>query len=243
LVEGLSCMNAPATLLFDCDGVVLNSNTIKTKAFRSVTLPFGEAASSALVSFHKQNGGMSRYAKFEYFVDSILPTHAPDVIVGARSGFLHSLLAEFAVQLKAELLLCEVAPGLMKLRQALPHTRWLIVSGGDQAELREVFEQRGLVLYFNGGIYGSPKDKHSIVADLLKTGQIQRPALSLGDSRLDHEVAQAFDLDFLFIHQWTEFADWASYCKRNGVRAVSSISDILNPQSGWSRRQAKLDLT
>jgi phosphoglycolate phosphatase-like HAD superfamily hydrolase len=223
-------MNASATLLFDCDGVVLNSNTVKTKAFRSVTLPYGEAASSAFVNFHTQHGGISRYAKFEYFVESILPAHAPDVIVGDRSGFLHSLLAEFAAAVRAGLSLCEVAPGLMELRQALSHTSWMIVSGGDQAELREVFEQRGLAHYFDGGIYGSPRDKYSIVADLLGAGEIQRPALFLGDSRLDHEVAQAFDLDFVFVHQWTEFADWRPFCNRNEIRVVPFVGDILSPE-------------
>ena len=217
-----------SALVFDCDGVVLNSNTIKTEAFRRVSLPFGEPASSVLVNFHMQNGGVSRYAKFEHFVDSVLPTHAPDVIVGDRSELLQNLLAEFATEVKAGLLQCEVAPGLTELRQAMPETRWLIVSGGDQAELCEVFEQRGLAHYFDGGIYGSPKDKHSIVADLLKTEHIQRQALLLGDSRLDHEVAKAFDLDFVFVYQWTEFAGWRSYSKINGVRTVPRISDILN---------------
>ena len=216
-----------SALVFDCDGVVLNSNTIKTEAFRRVSLPFGELASSALVNFHTQNGGVSRYAKFQHFVDSILPSHAPNVIVGDRSEFLHSLLARFATEVKAGLLECEVAPGLTELRQATPDTRWLIVSGGDQAELVEVFEQRGLAHYFDGGIYGSPNDKHSIVTDLLKTGKIQRPALFLGDSRLDHEVAKAFDLDFVFVHQWTEFAGWQLYCKRNGIGIVPSVSDLL----------------
>jgi len=218
-------------LVFDCDGVILNSNTIKTDAFRAVALPFGEAASSALVGFHVQNGGVSRYTKFEHFVDSILPTHAPDVIVRDRSDFLYNLLEEFSAEVKAGLLQCEVVPGLMELRQVMSDTRWVIVSGGDQAELREVFEQRGLAHYFDGGIYGSPKDKRSIVADLLKLGLIQHPALFLGDSRLDHEVAKAFDLEFVFISGWTEFADWRSYCKSNGVRFVSFVDDILNPES------------
>ena len=216
-----------SVLVFDCDGVILNSNTIKTEAFRSVALPFGESATSVLVNFHKRNGGVSRYAKFEHFVDSILPEYAPEVIVGDRLEFLHRLLAEFAAAVKTGLLQCEVASGLLDLRQAMADTCWLIVSGGDQAELREVFEQRGIAHYFDGGIYGSPKDKHSIVADLLKTGKIQRPALFLGDSRLDHEVAKAFDLDFVFVYQWTEFADWKRYTTSKIIKSVPTIHDLL----------------
>ena len=99
---------------------------------------------------------------------------------------------------------------------------------GDQTELREVFDQRSIAHYFNGGIYGSPKDKHSIVRDLLKSKQIQHPGLFLGDSRLDHEVARAFGFDFIFINQWTEFSDWRLYCRSNRIQSVTSIIDILD---------------
>ncbi len=194
-----------STIILDCDGVVLNSNKIKTNAFRSVTLPFGEVASSTLVDFHVRNGGMSRYAKFEYFVDFILPTHAPGVVVEDKRKFLSSLLSKFANEVKAGLSKCETAQNLMELRQSTMNTRWLIVSGGDQAELREVFEQRNIAHYFDGGIYGSPKDKYSIVRDLLKSKQIQNPSLFLGDSRLDHEVAKSFGFDFIFITHGLSF--------------------------------------
>ena len=33
-----------ASLVFDCDGVVLNSNKVKTEAFYQAVLPYGEAA-------------------------------------------------------------------------------------------------------------------------------------------------------------------------------------------------------
>lgn len=216
------------SIIFDCDGVILNSNHIKTEAFRKIASLYGKEAANSLVEYHLANGGVSRYAKFEYFVDSILPIHKPDAITENRSGFLRGLLVEFASEVKTRLFQCEVASGLTELRQAMPGL-WMIVSGGDQAELRELFEQRGLAHYFDGGIYGSPKDKFSIVADLLKIGQIQHPTLFLGDSRLDHEVAQSFGLDFLFVSEWTEFDDWPFYCKSNWVQVVSSIDDILSP--------------
>ncbi|MDC0992860.1 HAD hydrolase-like protein [Alphaproteobacteria bacterium] len=215
------------TIIWDCDGVVLNSNNIKTTAFRSVTLPFGELASLALVDFHMQNGGISRYAKFEYFVDFILPVHAPGLVFGDKSTFLQSLLSDFADEVKLGLLKCDVAPGLEEFRRSMPETCWLIVSGGDQAELREVFDHRGIAQYFDGGIYGSPDDKHTIVRNLLKSNQIQLPGLFLGDSRLDHEVAKAFGLDFIFLNQWTEFADWRLYCQNNRICFVPSIVDFL----------------
>ena len=60
------------TLVFDCDGVLLDSNKVKTDAFYKSALPYGENAANELVSYHKENGGISRYIKFEYFLDSIL---------------------------------------------------------------------------------------------------------------------------------------------------------------------------
>ena len=42
-----------ATLIFDCDGVILDSNKIKTTAFYNTALPYGEDAAEALVNYHK----------------------------------------------------------------------------------------------------------------------------------------------------------------------------------------------
>ncbi len=39
------------SLIFDCDGVVLNSNKAKTEAFYKAALPYGEQAASALVEY------------------------------------------------------------------------------------------------------------------------------------------------------------------------------------------------
>lgn len=218
------------TIIFDCDGVVLNSNTLKTEAFRKVSYPFGEPASSVLVNYHMQNGGISRYDKFKFFLDEIVPVHAPDIVLRDRAEVLNTLLAKFASYVTEGLYQCEVASGLDDLRCSTTGTIWLIVSGGDQAELRDVFQQRELAHYFDGGIYGSPQDKHSIVADLIKNGQVQKPVLFLGDSRLDYDVAKAFGLDFIFISDWSEFSSWKDFSEENKVNVVPSIKDILNSE-------------
>ena len=69
-------MNFPidgySSLIFDCDGVLLNSNSVKTEAFYRATLPYGENAARAMVDFHVSNGGISRYEKFNYFLREIV---------------------------------------------------------------------------------------------------------------------------------------------------------------------------
>jgi len=222
------------TLIFDCDGVVLNSNTIKTNAFRAVTLPYGESASAVFMKYHKENGGVSRYKKFKHFVKVILPNYAPGFFIRDTPEFLRSLAAQYAKEIRMGLLQCEVASGLTKFREAMPNTRWLIVSGADQTELRELFYQRGMSHYFDAGIYGSPEDKLNIVEGLIKSGQIPLPALFLGDSLLDYEVSKAFGLDFIFVHEWTELAEWRHFCQQNNIQTIPSISHLSGIQKNES---------
>jgi hypothetical protein len=46
-----------------------------------------------------------------------------------------------------------------------------------------------LATRFGGGIFGSPDENSTIVERELTQGTLQHPALFLGDSCLDHQVA------------------------------------------------------
>ena len=62
------------TIIFDCDGVLLNSNFKKSEAYRYAAIDFGATKEQAekLVRYHVENTGISRYVKFEYFLTNIL---------------------------------------------------------------------------------------------------------------------------------------------------------------------------
>jgi len=207
------------TLVFDCDGVVLDSNRLKTEAFRQAALPYGSEAAEALVAWHVANGGISRYRKFAHFLSEIVPA-------GASGPDLDALLASYAAAVREGLLGCAVAPGLAELRARTERARWLIVSGGDQAELREVFAARGLRGMFDGGIFGSPETKDTILARELEAGTIARPALFLGDSTYDHRAAKAAGLDFVFVFGWTEVRNWPEFVAANGLQAIETIDAL-----------------
>lgn len=212
-----------ASLVFDCDGVILNSNRVKTDAFYQAALPYGEAAAQAMVDYHVANGGVSRYLKFAYFLEQLVPEYA-----AGRSGpNLDELLEHYANAVLEGLLSCEVAPGLEQLRERTPNTRWLIVSGGDQAELRHVFAKRGLAELFDGGIYGSPDTKDEILVRELQNNTIQMPALFLGDSKYDYQAASTAGLDFVFLSGWSEVKGWREWAEVEDIRVGYNIFNIF----------------
>ena len=100
----------PKNLLFDCDGVFLDSNKIKSEAFYSVARPFGEAYAKELLTHHLSNGGVSRDRKFKHFFRDILKTDY-------TNDDIASLKEEYASTIKEDLLSCALMPGLEKLKQ------------------------------------------------------------------------------------------------------------------------------
>jgi len=208
-----------SNIFFDCDGVLLNSNSIKTQAFRNVALRFSEDVAERFVAYHVANGGVSRYEKFEYLRSEILGINS-DVFE------LHDLLSEFAKFVEKGLMDAELADGLEDLKKA-SNAKWHVVSGGDQKELRKVFIERKLDTLFNGGIWGSPKTKYEIIEELTSERSIEGRSLFVGDSLLDYKVAEHFDFDFCFIADWSEFKGGKEFFAQKSCLVVGKIADLL----------------
>jgi beta-phosphoglucomutase-like phosphatase (HAD superfamily) len=65
-------LNKYKTWFFDCDGVLLDSNQLKSEFFYEVALPYGKENTQALVECNKRLGGVTRFEKFRYFFETIL---------------------------------------------------------------------------------------------------------------------------------------------------------------------------
>ena len=206
------------TWIFDCDGVLLNSNRVKTEAFYRAAEPYGVDKAKALVDYHVKNGGISRYVKFQTFLAEIVGRDAPS------EEELKPLLERYASYVQQGLLNCEVAEGLQQLRKLTPEASWLVVSGGDQAELRSIFDERGLADYFDGGIYGSPDTKDEILARTLAHHIVRRPAVFVGDSQYDIEAAHRAGLEFIFLSAWSE----SNYHFKDASLRLASISSVVS---------------
>lgn len=208
-----------STIAFDCDGVILNSNKVKTNAFYDAALPYGEKNAEALKKYHTQNGGVSRFKKFQWFVDSFVEKTLRDEVY-------EQLLTRYAEIVEEGLLNCEFNKDLYELKKKTPNTHWLIVSGGSQSELRALFEKRELANLFEGGIYGSPDSKEVIFERELTRENITLPALFIGDSKYDYFSSNKYGLDFIFLSQWTEVNDWRTFCQENGINTVEALKHL-----------------
>jgi len=208
------------TIVFDCDGVVLDSNLVKTEAYFRTAKSLGatDAQAQALVDYHVRLGGISRYHKFDWYLREVLNQPATQEAVQV-------LLDEFARELEVVLMECAVADGLPELR-ATSSANWMILSGGDQQEIRTLFAKRDLAKYFDGGLFGSPDNKDTVLSREKANGHLQRPALFIGDSKYDYEAATRAGLDFVFLSAWTEVADWQQYCAEHQILVLPALKDL-----------------
>lgn len=211
------------TLVLDCDGVVLNSNKTKVNAYFEVAKRNGatDAQAQALVDHHVQKGSFPRNGKIEYYLKEILKQEVTDEVM---QRYMHT----FDEILDKTLMDCEVAPGLQALRDITRHSKWMLLSGGDQRELRTIFARRNLADFFDAGIFGGPDTKDVVLAREKANGNLQLPALFIGDSKYDHQAATCAGLDFVFLSDWTEVADWRAYCLQNNIHALPKLASMLS---------------
>jgi HAD superfamily hydrolase (TIGR01549 family) len=210
------------TIVFDCDGVILNSNKVKSDAFSKVAKKFGKDEAKKLVSYNKKNGGVSRYLKFQYFINEILhPNFKAD-----KKITVESLAKQFSNHVVKGLRECELVANLDEFRKSTKSSSWMIISGGDEAELRKVFDIRDLSKFFDRGIFGSPTPKNKIFKREIEEGNIVKPALFIGDSKFDYECSKESQIDFVFAYQWTEFTDWKKFCSKNKIKTIDYVTNL-----------------
>lgn len=208
--------------LFDCDGVILDSNGLKTQAFRYIGNEYGEEEAEALVNYHVEHGGESRYAKLDFFFRHIL----------GQSDFAEDYeraLNKFAELIQVGLRSCPEVRGVrqfLKRLQSSGENYRFVVSGSDGRELSEVLQDRGLSKYFDR-ILGSPATKNEIVQGLLSSIDKSGRIVFFGDGRLDFEVSREFGIDFVMIYGYSEWKEWQANID-DGVRSARDFLELSN---------------
>lgn len=187
-----------AAIVFDCDGVLLDSNELKTVCFREVLEAGGFDPNdiARFVEFQRASFGMSRYRLFEALLGWDLAVRPP--------LDRDALLKRYGAALGGRYAKADATPGMSETVAALAARHPVyIVSGSDQAELREVWAERGDAAMFRL-ILGSPANKTEnlalVLEDLAKTSPVDPTKIVfIGDAEADMVAAQKAGMKFVYM--------------------------------------------
>lgn len=179
-------------ILWDFDGVLMDSMPVRNRGFEIVLKNFPKTQVEALMKFHLENGGLSRYVKFRYFFEEIRGEEITEKQVNEWAG-------RFSEVMKKEL----VSPQLLIndtiqfIKNNTNRFKMHIVSGSDGSELRYLCKEMDLTKFFVS-IHGSPTPKNDLVRDLLEREKYNlSETVLVGDSFNDYDAAKINNIDFI----------------------------------------------
>jgi phosphoglycolate phosphatase-like HAD superfamily hydrolase len=180
-------------IIFDFDGVILDSVDIKTKAFARLFEEQGPEVVRQVVAHHLAHGGVSRFRKFQHIYENILHLPMPE-------GESERLGERFSDLVFDEVVKAAWIPGAPEfLEKYHASHRCFIASGTPQDELRQIVGLRDLERYFLG-IFGSPTTKEEITRGILQREGLQTgDVLFVGDALTDYNAAKACGVNFVGI--------------------------------------------
>lgn len=206
--------------VFDMDGVLLQSNASKTKAFYQTALPYGRNEARRMVTFHKRAGSLSRKERWQYFFSDILGQEPKD-------GELEDVLercTEFVAQGVEQ---AQEMPGIREYLANLAGKKYC-VSGVEYNEVRRILNTHKLLDAFEG-VYGGRQGvlKSEVLSRLVLDGKINVPAVYYGDTEDDFIAARAAGMDFVFVAFDSEWENWRkTLIGKDDVRVISIFSEL-----------------
>lgn len=179
-------------VLWDFDGVLIDSMSVRELGFREVLCSYPEDQVEHLIQYHRENGGLSRYAKFNYFFQHIRQESVEINTINLLSQKFSKIM--LSILKNPDLLIDETVSYIQKKHNFF-HMH--VVSGSDQAELRELCVALKINNYFLS-IHGSPMPKKKLVENVINDYNYNpSTCILIGDSRNDYEAAVVNGIHFM----------------------------------------------
>ena len=213
-------VNALQVLILDFDGVVIESNAVKSEAFQYVFARFPEYA-EVMMAFHHSHVSLSRFAKFKHLL--ALMGRADDT----------TLMADIASDFSRRVIKGIIAVPLVRgaetfLRKMTLRLPVYLASVTPADELALILEKRGLAHWFRD-VYGCPPwTKPDAIRDVLAREGVQPGnTLLVGDSAGDQRAALATGVIFLARNSGLSFDAPAPLIFADMIEITKYIEAIL----------------
>lgn len=202
-------------LIFDFDGVLVESNEIRFEGFRLLFSAYPRHQVDKLIQFAMANGGLSRYTKIRYFFEEIRNESITEEKIKTMSHEYSNFVKQKIIESKP------VEGSLEFLSQYHNMLDFAIISGSDQEELVEVCKVRGIYHYFTE-ILGAPLSKEENFNKLfLRTGWKREDILFVGDTTND--LSAAICCGVAFMGRNSGLVDWSLF---SDVFSLNNLSQL-----------------
>ncbi len=178
-------------IIFDFDGVILESMSVKSDAFAEIYSVYGQDIVKKVVAHHEANGGLSRYKKFEYYHKNFLKKELSET----EKQELDKRFSEFVMNKISKVPFVKGVKDF--LEQNYHRYKMFVSTGAPQYEVQKVVKLRGLEKYFIE-VLGSPQTKVEHINYILTKYDLH-PArvVFIVDGTKDRESAEATYLHFI----------------------------------------------
>ena len=178
-------------LILDFDGVLVESNDIKTEAFKTVFAEYPEHH-RRMIDYHHRNMSLSRVEKFRYFIRECLDR-------GDDPALLKALLSAYSREVVDRVASCPATPGSLDfLEEFSAHLPLYLASVTPVEDLDWVLEKRSLKKYFRE-VFGDPPvpKKEAVVRVRVREKCRLEELLLIGDSEGDWTTARETGIGFI----------------------------------------------
>lgn len=202
MTRGNGRRELPKAVIFDFDGVILESADIKTAAFLELFAEYPEHQ-EAILRHHLDHVGVSRYRKFEWIYSELLDRPLDE----AESRRLGEAFSEIVLE---KILACPFVPGALELLETLRARALLFVaSATPQEELEHIVVSRDLRPFF-AEVWGAPPTKAEILRSIMtRHGLEEGEVLFIGDGVSDYRAAEETGIPFLARETHQDGIDWS----------------------------------
>lgn len=174
-------------IIFDFDGVVINSHKVKTSAFYNIFKKYGKANALKAKKFHLEHIGKSRYFKFQHTLENILK-------LKVTKNKIKLLDNEFDIYVKNKVMKMMPSTSLIKFLKKKHNLEDIYISTGTpQKKIIKILEQKKIFKYFKK-VYGSPRSKISHIKEIKKNN---KQSVFIGDSFEDYKAAKYSNINFI----------------------------------------------
>ena len=178
-------------IIFDFDGVIIESAETKTKTFRRLFERSYPEEVAAIVNYHMQNAGISRYVKFRHIYTNILKQPLSET----QEDELGKRFSEIALD---EILNAPFVLGVKEFFLKNQKKYYMfIASGTPEEELKSILDHRRIDHLFKE-VHGSPKQKHEIIQDIMDRYALSRKEIVfIGDAESDRCASEKAGINFI----------------------------------------------